>query len=85
MININIEVAQKKCKTVSVRSLHKITISNSKKISFHIFLKKFQGLFISGFPMQIIPKCGSCLVKSSITTSLCPYSWLLNHHGGLLP
>jgi hypothetical protein len=26
-----------------------------------------------------------CLVKSSITISLCPYSWLLNHHGVLLP
>jgi len=38
MININIEVLNKTCKTVSVRSLHKIIISNSKKISFNIFL-----------------------------------------------
>ena len=42
-------------------------ISNSKKISFNIFLKNFKGLFISGFTRQVIPKCGSCLVKSFIT------------------
>jgi hypothetical protein len=52
MININIEVVKKTGKTVSVRSLHKITISISKKISFRIFLKKFQGLFISGLHGQ---------------------------------
>ena len=62
MININIEVVKKTCKTVSVRSLHKITISDYKMISFHIFLKKIQGLFISGFTRQVIPKCESCLV-----------------------
>ena len=85
MIDINLEVLKKTCKTVNVGSLHKIIISNSEKISFNIFLKNFKGLFISGFTRQVIPKCGSCLVESFITIGFCPYTWLLNHHGVLLP
>jgi len=73
MIGIKIlkKVLKKSCKTVSVRSLHTIIISNSKKISFNIYLKNFQGVCGLGLTMQVIPKRGSCLIKTSIIICFC--------------
>ena len=74
MIGIKIlkKVLKKSCKTVSVRRLHTIIINNSKKISFNIYLKNFQGVCVrSGLTRQVIPKRGSCLIKTSIIRCFC--------------